>query len=66
MKIWVITKKTGIIFAIVLVSILTLVMVGRSEVVTVSNTQRDLPIYNVKKAEDDKVVSISFDAACAA
>ncbi|MEG1441599.1 MAG: polysaccharide deacetylase family protein [Oscillospiraceae bacterium] len=63
MKIWILTKKTGIIFAIVLVSIISLVLIGRSEAVTVSKPQRDLPIYCVDKNESDKTISISFDAA---
>ena len=62
MKIWVISKKTGIIFAILLVTILSLVYIGQSDVVSVSKQQRDLPIYCVDKGEE-KVISISFDAA---
>ena len=63
MKIWVITKKTGIIYAALLVLLVSLIYIGRNESLMVSNANRDLPIYNVEKEDDDKVVSISFDAA---
>ena len=63
MKIWVITKKTGAIYAALLVLLASLIYIGRNESLMVSNANRDLPIYNVEKAEDDKVISISFDAA---
>lgn len=63
MKIWVISKKTGILCAVLFVALLALIWVGKSDVVSVSKTQRDLPIYCVDKAEEDKVLSISFDAA---
>ena len=45
------------------VSIAMLIFIGRNEAMTVSNSERDLPIYCVDKAEDDKVVAMSFDAA---
>ena len=63
MKIWVISKKTGILCAVLFVALLALIWVGKSDVVSVSKTQWDLPIYCVDKAEEDKVLSISFDAA---
>lgn len=63
MKIWVIRKKTGIISAAALILLLGMLWIGRNEAVSVSKAQRDLPIYCVDKAEDDKVLSISFDAA---
>lgn len=34
--------------------------------VTVSNSERKLPIYSVGREEDDKQISLSFDAAWAA
>ena len=63
MKIWVLTKKTGVLYAAMLVFLVLLIYAGRSESLMVSKTNRDLPIYNVEKAEDDKIISISFDAA---
>lgn len=63
MKIWVITKKTGILLAIVIISVLALVLIGRGRAITVSNPQRDLPIYSVRLPENEKRVAISFDAA---
>jgi len=46
-----------------ILSVVMLVFIGRNEALTVANTQRDLPIYCVDKAENDKVVAMSFDAA---
>ncbi len=63
MKIFVITKKTGIAFAVIAVFVLSLIYIGRSEAVSTTGTKRELPIYCVQKAEDDKVVALSFDAA---
>ena len=57
MKIWVISKKTGILCAVLFVALLALIWVGKSDVVSVSKT------HCVDKAEEDKVLSISFDAA---
>lgn len=62
MKIWIISKKTGIICVVLLMVLLCMLCVGRNQAVTVSKTQRDLPIYCVDKGEK-KVLSISFDAA---
>ena len=63
MKIFVITKKTGILLALVLVLIVSLTFIGKDSVLPVSGSKRDLPIYCVQKAENDKVIAISFDAA---
>ncbi len=63
MKIFVITKKTGIALLLVLVLMLTLVYIRNSELLPVSGAKRDLPIYCVQKADNDKVVALSFDAA---
>jgi len=62
MKLWIISKKTGIVCICLLAMLLCLVCVGRNYAVSVSKPERDLPIYCVDKGED-KVVSISFDAA---
>ncbi len=63
MKIFVITKRTGIMLALVVLLAFSLVYIGKSDVLPVSNTKRDLPIYCVQKPETEKVVAMSFDAA---
>ncbi len=63
MKIFVITKKTGILYLLIAVLALSLVYIGKSDVLPVSGAKRDLPIYCVQKPESEKVISISFDAA---
>ncbi len=63
MKIFVITKKTGIAMAVAVVLLLSVVYIGKSEILPVAGTKRELPIYNVEKAENDKIVALSFDAA---
>lgn len=63
MKIFVITKRTGIMLASLILLALSLVYIGRSNVLPVSVTKRDLPIYCVQKSDDEKVVAMSFDAA---
>lgn len=62
MKIWIINKKVGIVGVLLVVLLFSFVLVGRNHAVTVSKTERDLPIYCVDKGEE-KVISISFDAA---
>lgn len=63
MKIWVISRKKGVICALVVLALVVAVAVGKNAVMPVANTERDLPIYCVQKSEDDKVIAISFDAA---
>ncbi len=63
MKIFVITKKTGIALAVTLALMFSLIYIGKAELLPTSSTKRDLPIYCVQKAENDKVVALSFDAA---
>lgn len=63
MKIFVITKRTGIMLALVVLLAFSLVYIGKSDVLPVANTKRDLPIYCVQKPETEKVVAMSFDAA---
>ena len=63
MKIFVLSKKTGVLYTLMILSVVMLILIGRGEVMTVSNTERDLPIYCVDKGENDKVVALSFDAA---
>ena len=62
MKIWVLTKKSGILLAVGIFLLFCLLWLGKNDAVTVSGAKRDLPIYCVDKGEE-KVVSISFDAA---
>lgn len=62
MKIWVMTKKQAVFLAAAIVVVITAMVVGKGGSVTVSGKQRDLPIYCVDKG-DEKIASISFDAA---
>lgn len=63
MKIFVISKKTGILYMLMIALVVSLIYIGRNETMMVAGTQRDLPIYCVQKPETEKVISISFDAA---
>ncbi len=63
MKIFVVSKRTGLLCVIVLILALSLVYIGRYDAITVSSEKRDLPIYCVQKPENEKVISFSFDAA---
>ncbi len=63
MKIFVVTKKTGIALGLVLVLALSLVFLKSTDAIPTSSTKRDLPIYCVQKSADDKTVAMSFDAA---
>ena len=63
MKIFVITKKTGIALILGLAMLLSIVYIGKSDVLPVSGAKRDLPIYCVQKPENEKIVALSFDAA---
>lgn len=63
MKIFVFTKKTGVACLAVLLLILSLFWFGRASSIPVSGEKRDLPVYCVKKPDDEKVIAISFDAA---
>jgi len=62
MKVFVFSKKTGLIYCAMVLCLMFLLMLGRNELLMVSNTERDLPIYCVDKG-DEKVVAMSFDAA---
>ena len=62
MRIWIIRKKSICIGVLSLLILLSFLWIGQNRAVTVSKTQRDLPIYCVDKG-DEKVISISFDAA---
>ncbi len=63
MKIWVINKRKGIMCILAVILLAFLIFMGQRMTVPTANTQRDLPIYCVQKPEDEKVISISFDAA---
>lgn len=63
MKVWVINKRKGTIILAAIFAFCALFYFGKNAVVSVANTERDLPIYCVKKSDDEKVISISFDAA---
>ncbi len=62
MKLWVLSKKTCIIGLSIFLSLILIISLGQNQAITVANTKRDLPIYCVDKG-DEKIVSISFDAA---
>lgn len=62
MKIWVLNKKSGILILTLIVMVAAALLVGKNSSVAVSGKQRELPIYCVDKG-DEKVLSISFDAA---
>lgn len=63
MKIWVINKRKGTACLFAVLILAAAVFFCKKEAMPVSNTEREIPIYCVQKAEDDKVVAISFDAA---
>ena len=63
MKIFVVTKKTGIALGLVVVLAFSLIFLRSTDAIPTSSAKRDLPIYCVQKAEDDKIVAMSFDAA---
>lgn len=67
MRIWFLGKKAGILLGVIVsVFFISLLVVrfNAGTAVTVANTtKRDLPIYCVQKDEEDKRISISFDAA---
>jgi len=63
MRIFVITKKTGILCVFALILFLSVIYIGRQETVSVVSQKKDLPIYCVEKPEGEKVVALSFDAA---
>lgn len=65
MKIFVVNKKSFILYCVLLVCALAVLAIGNSGIVSVMNVgegERLLPIYNVEKG-DEKVCSITFDAA---
>lgn len=63
MKLWVITRKSCIAaLTLLLVVILSVFVVKNAAISSVSGKKKDLPIYCVDKG-DEKVASISFDAA---
>lgn len=62
MKIWLISKKTGVFCIVLFLALVSVLFLGRNQSITVSTKERDLPIYCVDKGEE-KLISISFDAA---
>lgn len=63
MRVFVITRKTGILCIMAVVLLLSLIYIRKHETVSVSASKRDLPIYCVQKPENEKIVALSFDAA---
>lgn len=62
MKIWVLSKKNGILILTLVIMVTAALLVGKNSTVSVSGGKRELPIYCVDKGEE-KIASISFDAA---
>lgn len=67
MKIWFVGRKTSVFLLTIVVLFFAILIISRfsdSKAVSVANvSKRDLPIYYVQKDENDKKISISFDAA---
>lgn len=63
MKIFVFTKKTGILCLAAIILIMSLFYFGKTSSMPVTGEKRDLPIYCVQKPDEEKVTAISFDAA---
>ena len=70
MKVWFVGRKTGMILGVIAAAFFALIMLsyfkGGSAAISAASADRDLPIYCVQKDENDKKLSISFDAACPA
>lgn len=62
MKIWVLSKKSGILILTLVLMVTAAILTGRGSVISAGAKQRELPIYSVDKG-DEKILSISFDAA---
>lgn len=62
MNIWIISKRNGILILLLILVVTAGVIFGKTGVVSVGAKQKELPIYCVDKG-DEKVISISFDAA---
>ncbi len=68
MRIWFIGKKAGIFLGVIVVLFFALILMGHfnkssAAMSVTAAAERDLPIYCVEKDENDKRISISFDAA---
>ena len=67
MKVWFVGRKTGMILGVIAAAFFALIMLsyfkGGSAAISAASGDRDLPIYCVQKDENDKKLSISFDAA---
>lgn len=62
MKIWVLSKKSGILILTLVLMVTAAILTSRGSVISTGANQRELPIYSVDKG-DEKILSISFDAA---
>ncbi len=65
MKVFVLNKKTLIAYGYVFLLLVGLIGFNKDATISVfeNSSKRDLPIYCVKRADDEKICSISFDAA---
>ena len=69
MKIWFVGRRLGAALGVIAVLFFALALAGwvsdrNAAITTAAAGERDLPIYCVQKDENDKKLSISFDAAC--
>ena len=62
MNIFILNKRSGIFIILICIILLSALMIGRSNSISVFGKQKELPIYCVDKGEE-KTISISFDAA---
>lgn len=62
MKIWILSKNNGILILALFILVTAALLVGKNTAVSVNGSPRELPIYCVDKG-DEKIISISFDAA---
>ncbi len=62
MKIWILSKNNGILILTLFILVTAALLVGKNTAVSVNGSSRELPIYCVDKG-DEKIISISFDAA---
>ena len=68
MKIWFVGRRLGAALGVTVVLFFALALAGwvsgrNAAITTAAAGERDLPIYCVQKDENDKKLSISFDAA---
>lgn len=67
MKIWFVGRRLGIALGVIAVLFFSFTLLGwftsKNSAISTAAGDRDLPIYCVQKDDNDKKLSISFDAA---